>query len=155
MFRVAANNWPRYVKNSAPEFTKWSNRIKYLESMWDPDSNQLTPQQALDQNKVVGFVAMRGNDSAGKKYLLATVNPLTHTIDYHGWVGTIDCAAPRDFLRIYSKEKFNYGPYKEHPQAWIAEASAELYEKLPNIRSPKGQRPGVILIEEAIVRNYL
>lgn len=155
MLPIAANNWFRYVAHGAPDFPEFRDRIAYLKKMWDPSSGQLSPEEALEKNLVIGFGAMRGNESAGTKYLLATHDPNTNRIQTKGWIFTIDCAAPHDFIKTYSKEKFAYGPCKDKPQSWLAESSAELWPELPDVPSPKGQRPGLILINESIVRQAL
>ena len=122
------------------------------ETFMETQSN-LTPQQAKETGKVMGYVATRSPADLWKiKYLFGIDDPKNPQARFIGRVMVIDCAAYKDWDPRLATQVYSYKGWMK--LNWIVDLSRNAFIKIPTGLSGKQDslvegRPGVILIDEA------
>ncbi len=92
------------------------------------DQSAMTPEEALESDKVIGFIATRSADDLGKKYVLYDVPYPEATPRFVGIVMAVDVAARHDWYNNLANLELTYGSWDGLP--WLADISPNALEKL-------------------------
>lgn len=142
----------------------WDKAKKYVEDILVADQSQLTPREALDSGKVIGFSATRSCEDKWRKKLMFGVKSQKNPKPYFiGVVQVIDCAADGDYLdpkRMgIAFKHYSYLGWTNPSLSWLTDLSISAFTKAPvgldgQQNSMSNGRPGVIFIDSSQAGNY-
>ena len=121
--------------------------------------SDLTPEQARSTGKVMAYGATRGpSDLWSIKYLFGIDDASNPQPRFIGRVMIIDMAAPQDWSGNLAKLTYSYKGWSG--LNWIVDLSKNGFVQLPTGYSNEpydlgGGRPGVILIDESVIDQYI
>jgi len=109
------------------------------------DQSDLSPEEALDTNEVVGIVALNAAETIGRKYLVYTQDSPDDDFTFLGTVIAAD-AAPQTGGEPYSFQDWNELPL-------LGDAAGPFWDDLPagvsgDPANTSEGRPGVLLVSE-------
>jgi hypothetical protein len=136
------------VLEISPQNSSEQELLKLAKDKIIESQSELSPQEALDQNKYLGYVATRGKDDIGKRLLLWTVsNPGENPqLKFIGVVLVTDNSGHDENLnKPYKLDNWNL--------PWMLDVSDTVLPHLPQGRAPSPDyamagRPGIIAISE-------
>jgi hypothetical protein len=110
--------------------------------------SDLTPEEALDSNEVIGFVALNAQEDIGRKYLVYTQESPDADFQFLGVVLAVDA----DGQTAGSSETYSFQGWQDLPL--LGDASGPFWENLPagvsgDPANTDEGRPGVLLISES------
>lgn len=111
------------------------------------DQSGLSPQEALDSNEVIGFVAGHSQEDIGRKYLVYTQESPGAEFQFLGVVLMVDA----DGQTIDSSETYSFQGWENLPL--LGDASGPFWDDLPlgvsgDPANTDEGRPGVLLISQ-------
>ena len=121
--------------------------------------SHLTPEEARATGKVIAYGATRGpKDLWNIKYLFGIDNPSHPQPRFIGRVMIIDMAAPQDWSGNLAKLTYSYKGWKG--LNWIVDLSKNGFVQIPSGYSGQQDnvregRPGVVLIDESVIDQYI
>lgn len=139
----------------SPENASPSELLNLAKNKITESQNKLSPQEALDQKKYLGYVATRGRDDIGKRLLLWTVSSPGEKpeINFIGVVLVTDNSGHDENLNK---------PYKldNWRLPWMLDVSDTVIPHLPLGRAPDPNylmagRPGIVAISEDFYQKNL
>lgn len=112
------------------------------------DQSSLSPQEALDSNEVIGFVAGHAASDIGRKYLVYTQDSPDSDFEFLGVVLVVDA----DGQALDSSETYNFQGWEDLPL--LGDASGPFWNNLPvgvsgDPSNTDEGRPGVLLVSQS------
>jgi hypothetical protein len=111
------------------------------------DQSGLSPQEALDSNEVIGYVAGHSIEDIGKKYLVYTQETPDADFEFLGTVIVMDA----DGQSIHSTETYNFEGWEN--LVLLGDASGPFWDNLPlgvsgDPANRDEGRPGILLVSQ-------
>lgn len=108
----------------------------------------LTPQEAMDSNNIVGVFGPPAPESIGSKFLVYTQESPDAEYSFLGVILAVDATTQANMMEPYSADEWNDLP-------WLGDASGPFWDDLPagvsgDPSSTDEGRPGVLLVSEAM-----